>query len=66
MKIRASTLKEGFEVRQFHLINIYMRSLRRSVIGQFLAALRILRCLLKYRAGFPQYIQYGEDLRLFV
>lgn len=53
-EIRACTLKEGSEVRQFDVINIYIRSLRRSVIGQFLAGLRILRCLLKYRAGFPQ------------
>lgn len=66
MRIRASTLKERSEVRQVDLINIYMQGLRRSVIGQFLAGLRILRSLLKYRAGFPQYIQYGEDLRLFV
>ncbi len=66
MTLRAQTFQGGYRVRQFDLINIYLRSLRRSMIGQFLAALRILRCLLKYRAGFPQYIQYGEDLRLFV
>lgn len=66
IKEQPVTLQEEYDLRSFDLINIYWTSLCRDMIGRRAAGLRILRCPLKNRAGFPQYIQYGEDLRLFV